>query len=113
MAAVAGSFSRLDRAVEFRFCEGGSSRLPMTRLPLTIKRPGHREETRQEASVAELNRRELLQLSVAGSLLASAPEAPQVERQDGLQRKRTGYSRPCRLPARAETHPGLLGQHLH
>ena len=44
--------------------------------------------------MAELNRRELLQLSAAGALQAGAPAVPQDERRDGLQRKRTGFSVP-------------------
>jgi hypothetical protein len=44
--------------------------------------------------VAELNRRELLELSLACSMRASAPDAPRPGRQGGLQRKRTGFAVP-------------------
>jgi hypothetical protein len=44
--------------------------------------------------MTEVNRRELLQLSAAGALQASAPAAARGGRQNGLQRKRTGFSVP-------------------
>jgi hypothetical protein len=44
--------------------------------------------------VAQLNRRDLLQLSAAGALQAATPAAPENRGRDGLQRKRTGFSVP-------------------
>jgi hypothetical protein len=44
--------------------------------------------------VAELNRREFLQLSAAGALQAGAPVAPQEGQRGGLQKRRTGFSIP-------------------
>jgi hypothetical protein len=44
--------------------------------------------------VLELNRRALLQLSLAGAAQASEPAAPQVGRPDSLQRKLSGFSVP-------------------
>ncbi len=44
--------------------------------------------------MAELNRRELFQLSATGFLQAGAPAAPQPGGRDGLQRKRSGFSVP-------------------
>ena len=47
-----------------------------------------------EASVSELNRRELMLLSVAGALQPGAMAAGQAAVRDGLQRERAGFSVP-------------------
>jgi hypothetical protein len=60
-----------------------------------VECPGNGEMTRREATVAELNRRELLELPVASALAAHAPAGTQVRGQGSLQRKRSGFSIPA------------------
>ena len=64
-----------------------------------------------EASVTELNRRELMLLSAAGALQPGATAAGQAAGRDGLQRKRTGFSVPPDYLREPEHDPRFLGQH--